>query len=231
LHRKTDFYLAAAALLMAAVLPVLLSRIAYGPESEIEQLVQILGLTPDSSVADVGAGSGEISIAIAARVPHGVVYSTEINPALLDKIRTNARKAGLRNIIPVMGKEHDTELPSQCCDAIFLREVYHHLTDPAGMDRSLCRALRTGARLAIIDFEPIAGTQPPLGVPTNRGGHGVPKLIVVQELTRAGLEPVKTMDWPKSRGIRHYCILFRKRSSAVIQNAPISLDLNSEESP
>ena len=122
---------------MAAVLPVFLSRVAYGPKSEIEQLIQILGLKPDSSVADVGAGSGEISIAIAARVPHGVIYSTEINPALLEKIRTNARKAEMNNTIPVMGKEHDTELPSQCCDAIFLREVYHHLTDPAGMDRSL----------------------------------------------------------------------------------------------
>jgi SAM-dependent methyltransferase len=231
LRRKTDLYLTAAALLMAAVLPVLLSRVAYASESEIEWLVQILGLKPDSSVADVGAGSGEISIAIAARVPHGVVYSTEINPALLDKIDSNARKAGMNNIVPVMGKEHDTELPSQCCDAIFLREVYHHLTDPAGMDRSLYRALRPGARLAIIDFEPIPGTQPPVGVPTNRGGHGVPKLIVVQELTRAGLEPVKTTDWPTSRGIGHYCILFRKPSSAVIQKAPIPLDLNSEEYP
>ena len=231
MRRKTDFYLAAATLLMAAVLPVFLSRVAYGPESEIEQLIQILGVKPDSSVADVGAGSGEISIAIAARVPYGIVYSTEINPALLDKIRTDARKAGMNNIIPVMGKEHDTELPSQCCDAIFLREVYHHLTEPAGMDRSLYRALRPGARLAIIDFEPINGTQPPMGVPTNRGGHGVPKRIVVQELTRAGLEHVKTMDWPISRGIRYYCILFRKPTFPLSQDATIPLDLNSEERP
>jgi ubiquinone/menaquinone biosynthesis C-methylase UbiE len=214
LRRKADFYLPAAALLLVVVLLVF-SRVAHRPDSEVEHLVQVLSLKPDSLVADVGAGSGEMSIAIAARVPHGVVYATEINPRLLDKIRTNARRARMNNVTPVLGKEHDTELPPNCCDAIFLREVYHHLTDPIGMDRSLYRALRPSGRLAVIDFEPAPGTRPPAGVPANRGGHGVPKHIVVQELTQAGFELVETMDWPISRVTRHYCMLFRKQASML----------------
>jgi SAM-dependent methyltransferase len=201
----------------AALLTVVLlcCASARAAESEIDHLVQILQLKPGSVVADVGAGSGEVSIAIARRVgPQGKVYSTEINPKLIDKIRELADKENTRNVIPITGKEHDSELPPDCCDAIFLRQVYHHLTDPAGMDQSLYQALRPGGRLAIIDFEPsqLPGQPAPPGVPANRGGHGVPKKIVADELGRTGFVLVKTIEWPISQTIRHYCMLFVKPS-------------------
>src|SRR5215472_16016837 len=195
LRQRARLYLSAAAVVVAAAI-VLSWALARPSEPEIDQLVRVLALTPTSSLADVGAGAGEISIAIARHVPEGIVYSTEIDPRLLDKIRANARQAGARNIIPVRGKEHDTELPSDCCDAIFLRDVYHHLTDPIAMDRSLYLAMRPGGRLAIIDFEPIPGSSPPPGVPANRGGHGVPERVVSRELSRAGFQFVEIIDWP-----------------------------------
>jgi ubiquinone/menaquinone biosynthesis C-methylase UbiE len=194
---------------------VLGASISDGAESEIDHLVQVLQLKPGSIVADVGAGSGEISVGIARRVgPRGKVYSTEINPQLLDKIRTLIQKEGVLNIIPTAGTAHDCSLPPNCCDAIFLRQVYHHLTDPPAMDNSLYKAMRPKARLAIIDFEPgqLAEPMPP-GVPANRGGHGVPKKIVADELQRAGFVLLQTMEWPISRDIRHYCMLFMKPSA------------------
>lgn len=213
LRRKGFFYASIVAAL--AVVSLLGAQVARCQDSEVDHLVQILALGPDSSVADVGAGSGEISVAVASKVPRGVAYATEINPQLIDKIRNNARTAGARNIIVVTGRADDTQLPANCCDGIFLREVYHHLTDPAGMDRSLYRAVRPGGRLAIIDFEPTPGTRPPVGVPANRGGHGAPQQIVAQELTAAGFELVKTMDWPISSKVKHYCMLFQKPSRHV----------------
>ena len=114
--------------------------------------------------------------------PEGKVYSTEIEPKLLEKIRSNAQKAGTSNLVVVVGTEHATGLPPDCCDAVLLREVYHHLTDPISMDDGLYEATRSGARLAIIDFEPTPVAGPALqGVPTNRGGHGVPERIVAEE--------------------------------------------------
>jgi ubiquinone/menaquinone biosynthesis C-methylase UbiE len=198
-------------LLLATVLAFW--TLARATESEIDHLAQILDLKPGSSVADVGAGSGEVSVALAKFVaPNGTVYATEIDPNLLDKIRRASRKAKATGVVVVAGNEHDTGLPFNSCDAIFLREVYHHLTDPAEMDRSLYRALRSGARLAIIDFEPSQrpGEPAPAGVPANRGGHGVTVQIVKEELTRAGFDLVNTVDWPISATIRHYCMLFRK---------------------
>ena len=203
---------------MLAAALVVSAAIASSVEYEVDHLAQVLELKPGSRVADVGTGSGELSIAIAKYVgPHGIVYSTEINPKLLDKIRRKVQSTGARNLIPILGTEHETELPANCCDAIFLREVYNHLTDPVGIDRSLYQAMRPGARLAIIDFEPSQRPREsaPPGVPANRGGHGAPMRLVAEELIRAGFEPVGTTNWPTSAVIRHYCMLFRKPQASA----------------
>ena len=211
MRRKPNVDRSTRVLLGAALL--LFTSAARATESEIDHLAAILELDPGSSVADVGAGSGEVSIAIAKLVQlHGTVYSTEIDPQLLEKIRSGAKKAGAENVIPIIASEHDTGLPPDCCDAIFLREVYHHLTDPIGIDHALYRAMHPGARLAIIDYESTErpGDPAPAGVPANRGGHGVSRQAVAEELTQSGFELVKTVEWPINPTIKHYCMLFRK---------------------
>jgi hypothetical protein len=86
--------------------------------------------------------------------------------------------------------------------------VYHHLTKPAEFDQSLLRSLKPGARLAIIEFPPRSGLGPVEGVPANRGGHGIPQKIVIEELTSAGLQLAKTVDdWPAD----DYLVLFVKK--------------------
>jgi ubiquinone/menaquinone biosynthesis C-methylase UbiE len=190
---------------------LLFTMVSHATESEVDHLVEVLQLGPGSVVADVGAGSGEMSIAIAEHVrPHGTVYATEIDPTLLERIRGAVQGARADNVVAIAAAEHDTGLPPSCCDAIFLREVYHHLTDPIGIDHALYRAMRPGARLAIIDFEPSErpGQPAPAGVPANRGGHGVPERVVAEELTQSGFKLVKVLDWPISSTINHYCMLF-----------------------
>ncbi len=89
-----------------------------------------------------------------------------------------------------------------------MRRVYHHLTKPAEFDNALLRSLKPGGRLAIIDFPPRSGLEPVEGVPANRGGHGIPQKVLIDELTSAGLLLAKTVnDWPEG----DYCVLFVKK--------------------
>jgi hypothetical protein len=82
------------------------------------------------------------------------------------------------------------------------------LTKPAEFDANLVRSLKPGGRLAIIDFPPRSGLDPVQGVPANRGGHGIPQKIVIEELTAAGLQVEKVVtDWPDN----DYCVLFIKK--------------------
>jgi SAM-dependent methyltransferase len=136
------------------------------------------------------------------------VYATEIDAKKLGELRDEVARRKLGNVVVVESKEAETNLPAGCCDAIFLRRVYHHLTKPAEFDASLVRSLKAGGRLAIIDFAPRSGLDPVEGVPSTRGGHGIPEKIVIEELTAAGLKVEKIVeDWPEG----DYCVVFGKK--------------------
>jgi ubiquinone/menaquinone biosynthesis C-methylase UbiE len=176
---------------------------------EIKRLAELMGWKAGTVAADIGAGDGKYTFAAVELVgPAGKVYATEIDAKKLGELRDEVARRKLANVVVVESKEADTNLPTGCCDAIFLRRVYHHLTKPAEFDANLVRSLKAGGRLAIIDFAPRTGLEPVEGVPSNRGGHGIPQKIVIEELTGAGLQVEKTVeDWPEDS----YCLLFVKR--------------------
>jgi len=198
-------------LLFCSFLGGLIPWAAANQRHEIHRLAELMQWKAGTIVADVGAGDGSFGFVAAEKVgPAGRVYATEIDADKLKQIRTEVLKRKLANMIVVEGAVDDTGLPSECCDAIYLRHVYHHLTRPVEFDRNLVRSLKPGARLAIIDF-PANEILPPVeGVPKNRGGHGIPEQIVVDELTSAGLQVEKVVsDWSRS----DYCVVFVKPGS------------------
>jgi ubiquinone/menaquinone biosynthesis C-methylase UbiE len=177
--------------------------------AEIKRLALLMEWKPGTVVADIGAGDGRYSFAAAEHVgASGKVIATEIDAQKIAALKAEVKKRNLQNVTVVESSEANTNLPAGCCDAIFLRRVYHHLTKPAEFDVKLVRSLKPGGRLAIIEFPPREGLGPVEGVPSNRGGHGIPQKIVVEELTAAGLYVEKIVnDWPDDS----YCILFVKK--------------------
>jgi ubiquinone/menaquinone biosynthesis C-methylase UbiE len=178
-------------------------------KQEADKLAALLNWQPGSVVAEIGAGDGSMTLAAAERVgPTGRVYTTELDPDKLAKLQSLA--AEQKNIIAVKAGQAETNLPHQCCDSIFLRRVYHHFTEPEKEDASLFESLRPGGLLAVIDFQPGEGPgdlKLPKGVPKNRGGHGMPKQLLIDELTAAGFQVVATpSDWTAP----DYCVVFKK---------------------
>ena len=174
-------------------------------QEEADRLSVLLNWQPTSTVADIGAGHGQLTLAVAKHV--GKIYSTELDDKLVTNLQQLAETE--KNIVPVKAAETETNLPEACCDSIFMRVVYHHFTKPAEMDASLFRSVKPGGLLAVIDEEPRANTKPPEGVPQNRGGHGMPQKLLIQELTFVGFQVVQVLeDWPN----KSYCAVFRRPS-------------------
>ena len=172
---------------------------------------------PGQVIADVGAGGGELAFAAHTYVdPTGKVYATELDPKKLEALRQELARRGWKNFEVLAAAEKETNLPAACCDGILLRRVYHHLTAPTEMDASLYQSLKPGGVLGIIDFPPRAWltlSDPVKGVPANRGGHGIPQKIMIEELTRAGFVMEKIYDiWPND----DYCVIFRKPMVATV---------------
>ena len=201
--------LAGVGVLAVATLPYL--PLIHGTTAgEVERLAAWLEVQPGTRVADLGVGDGTFALALASGVgASGKVYATELDDERLAGIRQAATEARLSNVTPVRGAVSRTNLPEACCDALFSRVVYHHLTDPAAINADIFRALRPGGRLVIIDFEP-GGIMNWMSRPETadrHGGHGTPKETVMQEVTRTGFQ---WMRGPESWRGRTYAILFRR---------------------
>jgi ubiquinone/menaquinone biosynthesis C-methylase UbiE len=185
--------------------------------ADADRLASILRIRPGMVVADVGAGSGWMTVMMGELVgPKGHVFATEIDPRALGKIRSAVRAARLSNVTVLQATASDTGLSANCCDAIILRRVYHHLTDPTDTDRGLLQALRSGGQLAVLDFRPsiLTGLWTPKGLPPNREGHGIGPMTVTNELERAGFAYVSMDDpWPGSAFVSSYCLVFTKAPS------------------
>jgi ubiquinone/menaquinone biosynthesis C-methylase UbiE len=162
---------------------------AAGNAADAERLIRVLDVRAGSSVGEIGAGSGELTIAMATAVGEsGRVFSNEINKDRTRAIEQAVAKAALKHVTVVEGRPAETNFPAQCCDAIFMRNVYHHFGDPPAMNASLHASLKPGGRLAIIDFTPPPGGEAAPGRRSEDGHHGITAATLESELKAAGFE-------------------------------------------
>ena len=183
-------------------------------DKESSSLWELLALKPGSRVADIGAGAGDLTSLMASRIgPTGRIYAVEADAGKLRKLQRRKQRAGWSNVEVIAASPDSCNLPENSCDAIYMRGVYHHLTEPASMDASLLRALRPGGTLAVIDFAPRLLLAPwtPKGIPSDRGGHGIRRETTTAELEQAGFDAVRALEtWPGGC----YCVLFQKPIAA-----------------
>ncbi len=177
--------------------------------AEADRIAEALELRPGMRVADVGAGDGEWTVELARQVGEsGHVYATEVDEDDLEEARERLDDTGLDNATAILGDQDSTGLPADCCDAVLLRLVYHHFTDPAPMRASLRKALKPGGLIAVIDFPPKEHWRDLDGV-KDRGGHGIGPEELLSDMTGDGFELVARFDdWDDEED--HYCIVFRR---------------------
>jgi ubiquinone/menaquinone biosynthesis C-methylase UbiE len=167
--------------------------------SDAARLASALKLLAGQTVADIGAGSGQLTVELARRVgPPGQVYATELEEGRLRDIREAAKSAGLKNVSVLEAHATRTNLPEQCCDALVLRRVYHHIADPQRMNESLRQSLKPGGLLAILDFAPDSAESTDPADRDTGDRHGVTSATVARELGQAGFEMVTVEEGPRS---------------------------------
>jgi ubiquinone/menaquinone biosynthesis C-methylase UbiE len=178
----------------AAAVALLVTQLAFVQNAETnaadaKRLVAALHVHQGSTVGEIGAGSGELTVALAREVgPDGRIYSNELNADRRREIGRAVTSAGLANVTIVEGAPASANLPDDCCDAIFMRNVYHHFADPAAMNASLYRATKPGGYIAVIDFAPSGAESAQPSGRSIEAFHGVSAESVIKELESAGFE-------------------------------------------
>ena len=183
-----------ASLILAAALAATLGAQNQDDKQDAAWLIDVLQAKPGSVIADIGAGpEALLAIPMARHVgPSGRIYATELGAESLEKLRVAIEKAGAGNIEVVAGDPSKVNLAPECCDAIFIRYVYHHFADPPVVNASLREALKPGGALAIIEFAP-RGRE--ALTPAERAAgdtHGVGAESIMRELKSAGFELISS---------------------------------------
>jgi ubiquinone/menaquinone biosynthesis C-methylase UbiE len=194
---------------------LLVAQSAQENAADAERLIKVLDIHAGSVVGEIGAGDGTLTVAVARVVgDSGRVFSNEFNKNRLADISRAAEKEGLKNVTTAEGRENETNLGDQCCDAIFMRNVYHHFADPAAMNASLYKSLKPGGRLAVQDFAPPPGAESP--TPAGRaadGHHGVTAPTVERELKAAGFEILSSAEF----GFRTVLVVARRPTTELTE--------------
>ncbi len=148
------------------------------------QVVEALALKPGMTVADLGAGSGYFTRRFVEAVTEtGKVYAIDVEPEALKYVEDSLVHLHRPYTAEfILARPDNPKIPTESADVIFLCNTYHHLDDRATYFRNVRSALKSGGRVAIVDFyhDERSGD---LGFPKR---HLVSRDKVVEEMTEAG---------------------------------------------
>jgi SAM-dependent methyltransferase len=115
-----------------------------------------LGLGPGWRCCDVGAGAGDVSVALAAMVgATGRVYAVDSDPRARDAVAQAAAATGEAQVIALTQAGEDLALP-EAVDLCYCRFLLLHVIDPVTVLRKMAAAVRTGGY--VVCQEPITTT-------------------------------------------------------------------------
>lgn len=122
-------------------------------EEHLSELVRQLKLKPGQVVADIGAGSGVITMMIAQEVgPTGKVYAVDIQQEMLDLLGDKLKNRDIRNIELVLGTAMSPKLSPDSLDLAIMVDVYHEFEFPYEMMLELSKAMKPGGRIAFVEY-------------------------------------------------------------------------------
>jgi ubiquinone/menaquinone biosynthesis C-methylase UbiE len=173
-------------------------------------IIAASGAKPGMQVADVGAGTGLLSLLLARAVaPGGQVFAIDIITKFLAHLDREKARQHVDNVVTRLGDERSVPLPDDSIDLMFLCDAYHHFEYPRSMNRSMWRALRPGGTLLLIDYRRIPGKTPKSVLEHVRAGEET----FTAELIAAGFEKVEALPLLQE----NYVVRFRKPAKPAVR--------------
>ena len=185
-----------------------LERAVREKEEKLTLLIKSLDLKPGMVVADIGAGSGVISVLMAEKIlPDGKVLAVDVQQEMLDRLRENTKRMKITNIEPVKGTQQTTSLKPGSVDLAIMVDVYHELEFPYEMLLDISKSLKPGGRIAFVEYR--------------KEDPDVPIKLVhkmtEEQVKKEASHPEFGLKWSKTIGVLpwQHIVLFEKRAKKL----------------
>jgi protein-L-isoaspartate O-methyltransferase len=147
---------------------------------EAEEVMQLAGVKPGMSVADVGAGEGYYTVRLARVVgAKGRVLAEDIVPEVRDALSDRIQRERLDNVAVKLGTADNPMLPRESFDRVFLVHMYHEVQSPYAFLWHMREGVKPGGLIVVVDANR----------PVKQ--HGMPPEQLKCEFAGLGLQPVK----------------------------------------
>ena len=147
---------------------------------EAEQVMELAGVKPGMSVANVGAGEGYYTVRLARVVgAKGRVLAEDIVPQVRDELSDRVQRERLDNVAVKLGTADNPMLPAGSFDRLFLVHMYHEVASPYAFLWHLRDSVKPDGLVVVVDSNR----------PIER--HGIPPAQLKCEFAALGLEPAK----------------------------------------
>jgi len=148
---------------------------------EAEQVMEMAGVKPGMSVADVGAGEGYYTVRLARVVgPRGRVLAEDIVTDVRDELSDRVQRERLDNVAVKLGTAENPMLPAGSFDRLFLVHMYHEVQSPYAFLWHLREGVKPDGLVVVVEANR----------PVKQ--HGMPPETLKCEFAALGMVPVKT---------------------------------------
>src|SRR4051812_16799700 len=147
---------------------------------EAEEVMELAGVKPGMSVADVGAGEGYYTVRLARVVgAKGRVLAEDIIPDVRDELSDRVQRERLDHVAVKLGTADNPMLPPESFDRVFLVHMYHEVAQPYAFLWHLREGLKPAGLVIVVDSNR----------PVKR--HGMPPAELKCEFAALGMQPVR----------------------------------------
>jgi ubiquinone/menaquinone biosynthesis C-methylase UbiE len=148
-----------------------------------------LQVKPGMTVCDMGCGNGYHTLPLAEMVGEkGKVFAVDVQPEMIEMLKQNIDRKGVKNVVPIVGLYHDPKLPPDTCDMILLVDVYHEFSHPVQMLAAMRAALKKDGLLVLVEFRAEDDTVP------IRPEHKMTKAQIHKEMNANGFTLKREFD-------------------------------------
>ncbi|WP_187263948.1 class I SAM-dependent methyltransferase [Pontibacter beigongshangensis] len=116
------------------------------------QAINSMMLTPESVVADIGAGTGFYTFKVAKKIPRGKIYAVELQDGFVSELKKRSKEQGLGHVEVVKSGPTSIQVPDASLDLAFMVDVYHELEYPQEMLQAIHRALKPTGKLLLLEY-------------------------------------------------------------------------------
>lgn len=123
-------------------------RVEYFKDELRERAINSVDIN-NKVIADLGAGTGFISLEIAKKA--NIVFSVDSSKNMLGELYKAVKDSNLNNIYPINSEVEDLPLFDDSIDLIFMNMALHHVENPDKAIKEIYRILKPGGKVIITD--------------------------------------------------------------------------------